>query len=205
MTAKGTFTSSPLLERGRSYYRVKPSANDQLTQFSPSQQLALQNLVKVGKKTITSFSLSCRLAKGKGVVALFSGPSGTGKTMAAKTLARELQSSLFVIDTSELIHRYIGKTEKNLARVLKAADSSGPLLLFDEADALFGKRTKVKDSHNGYANQEISYLFERLLAYQGVVILSVNRKTDLIRKIADQILHVIRFPTPPVLPFLRKF
>ena len=126
MTAKGTFTSSPLLERGRSYYRVKPSANDQLTQFSPSQQLALQNLVKVGKKTITSFSLSCRLAKGKGVVALFSGPSGTGKTMAAKTLARELQSSLFVIDTSELIHRYIGKTEKIWLGSSRPLTQAGP-------------------------------------------------------------------------------
>jgi SpoVK/Ycf46/Vps4 family AAA+-type ATPase len=204
MISKRTFTSSLLPKKGSAYIRVKPSPNDQLTQFSPYQQAALQNLVKVGKKIITSFSLRCRTVKNKGVVVLFSGASGTGKTMAAKALAREWQTSFFVIDTHQLTHRYIGETEKNLVRVLKAADSSGPLLFFDEADALFGKRTQVKDSHDRYANQEVSYLFERLLAYQGVVILSANRKGDLIRKIADYIPHVIRFSTPPIPPFPLK-
>jgi SpoVK/Ycf46/Vps4 family AAA+-type ATPase len=117
--------------------------------------------------------------RGLGIGALFAGASGTGKTMAAEVLANELRLDLYRIDLSSVVSKYIGETEKNLRRVFDAAESGGAVLLFDEADALFGKRSEVKDSHDRYANIEISYLLQRMEAYRGLAILTTNMKNAL--------------------------
>ena len=116
-------------------------------------------------------------APGGGTAALFAGPSGTGKTLAAEVLAGELSLDLHRIDLSAVVCKYIGETEKNLRRVFDAAESGGVVLLFDEADALFGKRTEVKDSHDRYANIEVSYLLQRMERYRGLAILTTNFRT----------------------------
>ena len=118
-------------------------------------------------------------ARGLGISALFAGESGTGKTMAAEVLARELKLDLYRIDLSAVVSKYIGETEKNLRRVFDAAEDSGAILLFDEADALFGKRSEVKDSHDRYANIEVSYLLQRMESYRGLAILTTNLKASL--------------------------
>ena len=112
--------------------------------------------------------------RGLGISALFSGASGTGKTMAAEVLANELALDLYRIDLSAVVSKYIGETEKNLRRLFDAAEETGAILLFDEADALFGKRSEVKDSHDRYANIEVSYLLQRMEAYRGLAILTTN-------------------------------
>src|SRR5262249_42933134 len=112
-----------------------------------------------------------KIDRGLGISALFVGQSGTGKTLAAEVLARELELDLYRIDLSQVVSKFIGETEKNLRRVFDAAEESGAILLFDEADALFGRRSEVKDSHDRYANIEVSYLLQRMEAYRGLAIL----------------------------------
>jgi ATPase family associated with various cellular activities (AAA)/Winged helix domain, variant len=135
-------------------------------------------------------------ARGLGVSVLFEGPSGTGKTMAAEVLARDLRLDLYRIDLSQVVSKYIGETEKNLRRVFDAADIGGAILLFDEADALFGKRSDVKDSHDRYANIEVSYLLQRMEAYRGLAILTTNRRDALDEAFLRRIRFVVRFPFP---------
>ena len=135
-------------------------------------------------------------ARGLGISALFEGPSGTGKTMAAEVLAGELHLDLYRIDLSRVVSKYIGETEKNLRRVFDAAEAGAAILLFDEADALFGKRTEVKDSHDRYANIEISYLLQRMEAYRGLAILTTNAKDALDPAFMRRIRFVVRFPFP---------
>ena len=135
-------------------------------------------------------------ARGLGVSVLFEGPSGTGKTMAAEVLARDLDLDLYRIDLSQVVSKYIGETEKNLRRVFDAADAGGAILLFDEADALFGKRSEVRDSHDRYANIEVSYLLQRMEAYRGLAILTTNRRDALDDAFFRRIRFVVRFPFP---------
>jgi hypothetical protein len=135
-------------------------------------------------------------ARGLGISALFAGESGTGKTMAAEVLAGELGLELYRIDLSSVVSKYIGETEKNLRRVFDAADGSGSILLFDEADALFGKRSEVKDSHDRYANIEVSYLLQRMEAYRGLAILTTNAKPALDRSFQRRLRFVVHFPFP---------
>ena len=139
-----------------------------------------------------------RGSRGLGVSALFAGPSGTGKTMAAEVLARELRLDLYRIDLSTVVSKYIGETEKNLRRVFDAADEGGAILLFDEADALFGKRSEVKDSHDRYANIEVSYLLQRMEAYRGLAILTTNLKDSLDSAFLRRLRFVVQFPFPDV-------
>ena len=134
--------------------------------------------------------------RGLGISALFVGSSGTGKTMAAEVLAQELRLDLYRIDLSSVVSKYIGETEKNLRRVFDAAEESGTILLFDEADALFGKRTEVKDSHDRYANIEISYLLQRMEAYRGLAILTTNFRSALDTAFLRRIRFVVEFPFP---------
>ncbi|GAA3634198.1 hypothetical protein GCM10022200_16760 [Microbacterium awajiense] len=115
---------------------------------------------------------------GRGFRALFSGPSGTGKTLAAQALATELDQPLYRVDLSRLASRYIGETEKNLDALFDRAEQGGWILFFDEADALFGKRTDVRDAHDRYANLEVSYLRQRLEAHPGAVIIAAEREPD---------------------------
>jgi hypothetical protein len=137
-----------------------------------------------------------RSSRGLGISALFAGPSGTGKTTAAEVLAHELRLDLFRIDLSQVISKYIGETEKNLSRVFDAAEQGAAVLLFDEADALFGKRTDVKDSHDRYANCEVSYLLQRMEAYRGLAILTTNRKSSLDQAFLRRLRFVVEFPFP---------
>jgi SpoVK/Ycf46/Vps4 family AAA+-type ATPase len=131
-----------------------------------------------------------------GISALFAGTSGTGKTMAAEVLANERRLDLYRIDLSAVVSKYIGETEKNLRRVFDAAEAGGAILLFDEADALFGKRSEVKDSHDRYANIEVGYLLQRMEAYHGLAILTTNLKNALDTAFLRRIRFVVQFPFP---------
>jgi len=138
-----------------------------------------------------------RLAGGHSSVrALFSGPSGTGKTMSASVVARQLGLELYRVELSSVVSKYVGETEKNLERVLSAAESSNALLLFDEADALFGKRTEVKDAHDRYANIETAFLLQRIETFDGVVILATNLAGNLDESFSRRIQFHIEFPMP---------
>ncbi|MFG2135502.1 ATP-binding protein [Streptomyces sp. NPDC048650] len=136
------------------------------------------------------------LRSGLGVTALFAGGSGTGKTLAAEVMAKELGLDLFIVDLSQVVSKYIGETEKNLSKVFDAAERGGALLLFDEADALFGKRSEVKDSHDRYANLEVSYLLMRMEAYRGLAVLTTNMKKALDSAFMRRIRFVVDFPFP---------
>ena len=138
-----------------------------------------------------------------GLAALFAGPPGTGKTMAAEALAHTLRLPLYRIDLSQVVNKYIGETEKNLRRLFDAADASDVVLFFDEADALFGKRTEVKDAHDRYANLEVSYLLERMERFKGLAILATNRKKDLDEAFLRRLRFVVDFPLPGVPERLR--
>ena len=131
-----------------------------------------------------------------GLAALFAGPPGTGKTMAAEAIAAELDLPMYRIDLSQVVNKYIGETEKNLRRLFDVADSADVILFFDEADALFGKRTEVKDAHDRYANLEISYLLERMERFKGLAILATNRRKDLDEAFLRRLRFVVEFPLP---------
>lgn len=137
-----------------------------------------------------------RSRRGLGLSALFSGPSGTGKTLAAEVIAAELGLDLYRIDLSAVVSKYIGETEKNLKRVFDAAEEGGVVLLFDEAEALFGKRSEVKDSHDRYANIEIGYLLQRMESYQGVAILTTNLRSTLDQAFQRRLRFIVDFPFP---------
>ena len=134
--------------------------------------------------------------RGLGVSALFTGESGTGKTLAAEVLAHELSLDLYRVDLASVVSKYIGESEKNLRQIFDAAEEGGVALLFDEADALFGKRTEVKDSHDRYANIQVNYLLQRLEAFQGLAILTTNFKASLDRAFQRRLRFTIHFPFP---------
>jgi SpoVK/Ycf46/Vps4 family AAA+-type ATPase len=134
--------------------------------------------------------------RGMGISALFAGSSGTGKTLAAEVLANTLHLDLYRIDLSSVVSKYIGETEKNLRRVFDAAEDGGAILFFDEADALFGKRSEVKDSHDRYANIEINYLLQRMESYRGLAVLATNMKSALDAAFLRRIRFVVNFPFP---------
>jgi SpoVK/Ycf46/Vps4 family AAA+-type ATPase len=131
-----------------------------------------------------------------GIAVLFYGSPGTGKTMGAEALATALDLPMFRIDLSQVVNKYIGETEKNLKRIFDAAELSDCLLFFDEADALFGKRTEVKDAHDRFANIEISYLLERMERFKGLAILATNRRKDLDDAFLRRLRFIIEFPIP---------
>jgi hypothetical protein len=131
-----------------------------------------------------------------GISVLFAGPPGTGKTMAAEVLARKLDMPMYRIDLSQVVNKYIGETEKNLKRLFDLADIADTILFFDEADALFGRRSEVKDAHDRYANLEISYLLERMERFKGLAILATNRRKDLDDAFLRRLRHIIEFPLP---------
>lgn len=137
-----------------------------------------------------------KLSLGKGLVALFSGPSGTGKTFAAEIIAGELGMDLYQIDLSCVVSKYIGETEKNLSRLFQEAQDSNAILFFDEADALFGKRTEVRDAHDRYANIEINYLLQRVEEYEGVIILASNVSKHIDAAFLRRMHFVVEFPFP---------
>jgi vesicle-fusing ATPase len=142
------------------------------------------------------WELGARTTRGLGVTALFAGESGTGKTLAAEVIAGELGLDLYRIDLAATVSKYIGETEKNLRRVFEAAEAGGAVLLFDEADALFGKRGEVKDGHDRYANLEIAYLLQRMESYRGLAILTTNLRSNVDRAFLRRLRFVVQFPFP---------
>lgn len=152
--------------------------------------------VRQRARVYETWGFSRQSGRGLGITALFAGASGTGKTMAADIIANELQLDLYRIDLSSVVSKYIGETEKNLRRLFDAAEAGGAILLFDEADALFGKRTQVKDSHDRHANIEVAYLLQRMEAYHGLAILTTNLKESLDQAFLRRIRFVVQFPFP---------
>ncbi|MBD1928525.1 ATP-binding protein [Trichocoleus sp. FACHB-90] len=152
--------------------------------------------VRQRAKVYESWGFAGKGGRGLGISALFAGASGTGKTMAAEVIAGELRLDLYRIDLSSVISKYIGETEKNLRRVFDAAEAGGAILLFDEADALFGKRSEVKDSHDRHANIEVSYLLQRMESYRGLAILTTNLKGSLDQAFLRRIRFIVQFSFP---------
>jgi SpoVK/Ycf46/Vps4 family AAA+-type ATPase len=149
-----------------------------------------------GYRVLSEWGFGRKLSLGKGVNALFAGPSGTGKTMAAEIIANALQLDLYKIDLSGVVSKYIGETEKNLGRIFAAAENANAILFFDEADALFGKRSEVHDSHDRYANIEISYLLQKMEEYEGITIMATNLRQNLDESFVRRLAFTIYFPFP---------
>jgi SpoVK/Ycf46/Vps4 family AAA+-type ATPase len=179
--------------------RIEPAAGwDELVLPEPQRETLREIALHVRHRATVyeSWGFAAKSSRGLGISALFAGPSGTGKTMAAEVLANELRLDLYRIDLSSVVSKYIGETEKNLRRVFDAAEEGGSILLFDEADALFGKRSEVKDSHDRYANIEISYLLQRMEAYRGLAILTTNQRSALDQAFLRRLRFVVQVPFP---------
>ena len=166
----------------------------------PEAETALLHQVadQVGQrsKVYDQWGFGRKMSRGLGVTVLFAGESGTGKTLAAETLASHLHLDLYRVDLSATVSKYIGETEKNLRRLFDAAEEGGAILFFDEADALFGKRSEVKDSHDRYANIEVNYLLQRMESYRGLAILATNMKSALDTAFLRRLRFVVQFPFP---------
>lgn len=147
-------------------------------------------------RVFSDWGFDRKLSHGKGLSALFSGPPGTGKTMAAEVIAHELQVDLYKVDLSGVVSKYIGETEKNLSRIFQEAETSNAILFFDEADALFGKRTEVSDAHDRYANIETSYLLQKMEEYEGIVILATNLRENMDEAFTRRLRFIVEFPFP---------
>lgn len=179
--------------------RIAPAAGwDDLV--LPEQQLAaLRDLLRHARYRATvyeTWNLAGAGRRGSGVTALFAGPSGTGKSLAAEVIAAELDVDLYRVDLSQVVSKYIGETEKNLHRVFDAAEHSGAVLVIDEADALFGQRSEVKDSHDRYANVEVSYLLQRMESYHGLAILTTNLRANIDEAFIRRLGFIVTFPFP---------
>jgi hypothetical protein len=179
--------------------RVEPRAGRDDLVLPAQQRAVLDEIVAhVRQRALVheEWGFSAVLRRGLGVTALFAGGTGTGKTLAAEVVAGALGLDLFVVDLSQMVSKYIGETEKNLRRVFDAAERGGAVLLFDEADALFGKRSEVKDSHDRYANIEVSYLLMRMEAYRGLAVLTTNMRKALDSAFLRRLRFVVEFPFP---------
>ena len=179
--------------------RLEPKATwDDLVLSDESSKLLRQIATQVhGRfRVYEDWGYAKKMTRGLGISALFAGESGTGKTMAAEVIANELRLHLYRIDLSAVVSKYIGETEKNLRRLFDAAELGGAILFFDEADALFGKRSEVKDSHDRYANIEINYLLQRMEAFSGLAILASNMKSALDPAFLRRLRFIVNFPFP---------
>jgi AAA+ superfamily predicted ATPase len=165
----------------------------------PDQQAQLREIcdqVQYRHIVYRQWGFSRKLSLGKGLTVLFSGPPGTGKTMAAEVIANELRLDLYKIDLSQVVSKYIGETEKNLDRIFRAAETANAILFFDEADALFGRRSEVKDAHDRYANIEIGYLLQKMEEYEGIAILATNLRQNMDEAFVRRIQAIVEFPFP---------
>jgi hypothetical protein len=179
--------------------RLQPKATwDDLVLPAEEIDLLRQIAEQVRQRSIVyeDWGFNKRMNRGLGISALFAGGSGTGKTMAAEVIANDLRLNLYRIDLSAVVSKYIGETEKNLRRLFDAAEDGGAILFFDEADALFGKRSEIKDSHDRYANIEINYLLQRMEAYKGLAILASNMKSALDNAFMRRLRFILNFPFP---------
>jgi hypothetical protein len=191
-------------------YFTRPKIDELAQYIEPIADWEQLVLPEMHKKTLREISMQVRLRnkvykewgfgekgnRGLGISALFAGESGTGKTMASEVIANDLNLDLYRIDLSQVVNKYIGETEKNLKRIFDAAEDGGAILLFDEADALFGKRSDVKDSHDRYSNIEVSYLLQRMETYKGLAILTTNMKNALDKSFMRRIRFAVNFPHP---------
>jgi len=180
-------------------HRVEPRAGWEDLVLPPLQLDTLKQIVTHARQRALvhgQWGFAERYSRGLGITALFAGSSGTGKTMAAEVVAAELDLDLYQIDLAGVVSKYIGETEKNLRRIFDAAEDGGSVLLFDEADAIFGKRSEVKDSHDRYANLEISYLLQRMEAYRGLAVLTTNMKHALDEAFLRRLRFIVQFPFP---------
>ena len=178
---------------------VEPQAGWDDLVLPAAQTAQLRGLVETVRHRATvndRWGFASRSARGLGTAALFAGPSGTGKTLAAEVVAGELGLDLLVVDLSQVVSKYIGETEKHLARLFDTAEDSGAVLLFDEADTLFGKRTEVRDSHDRYANLEVGYLLQRVESFRGLAILTTNARAALDPAFLRRLRVVVSFPYP---------
>ncbi|WP_333740220.1 AAA family ATPase [Streptomyces sp. IBSBF 2806] len=179
--------------------RVEPSRTVQDLVLPPEPLELLHGLCEWmvhRRRVMDEWGFDRRMSQGKGVSALFAGPPGTGKTMAAEVVAHDVGLDLFKIDLSMVISKYIGETEKNLERVFTAAADTDAILFFDEADALFGKRSDVHDAHDRYANIEVAYLLQRMEEYDGLAILATNMRGHLDDAFTRRLRFVVEFPFP---------
>jgi len=179
--------------------RLEPRAAWADIVLPPVEKNLLRQIAdQVGNRTrvYNEWGFARKMNRGLGISALFAGDSGTGKTMAAEVIANELRLNLYRIDLSAVVSKYIGETEKNLRRLFDAAEDGGAILFFDEADALFGKRSEVKDSHDRYANIEINYLLQRMETYRGLAILATNVKSALDTAFVRRLRFIVDFPFP---------
>jgi hypothetical protein len=167
-----------------------------LPQHALSQLGELHDRVAQRQRVLGEWGFNRVLALGRGICALFAGPSGTGKTMAADVVARELGLDLYKIDLATVVSKYIGETEKNLERIFDAAESANAVLFFDEADAIFGKRSEVRDAHDRYANIEIAYLLQKMEQYDGIAILATNLRENLDDAFLRRLHFIVEFPMP---------
>lgn len=179
--------------------RLRPVATwDDIVLPDPEMRLLRQLVAQVAcrAQVYDDWEFRARLGRGLGISALFAGPSGTGKTMAAEVIAKALDLRLYRIDLSAVVSKYIGETEKNLRALFDAAEGGGAILFFDEADALFGKRSEVRDSHDRYANIETSYLLQRIESFRGLVIMSTNMRNALDQAFLRRLRFIVSFPYP---------
>ena len=201
-------TTGDLLDSGRALtapqvghfvVQIKPRYTWEDIVLPPDKMRQLRSIaawMQFRRRVHEEWGFGQKLSRGKGLNVLFTGPSGTGKTMAAEILAHELSLELLQIDLSSVISKYIGETEKNLSAIFREAEQSQSLLFFDEADSLFGKRTEVKDAHDRYANIEVNYLLQRVEQYGGVVVLATNLQRNLDDAFLRRIKEVVDFPFP---------
>jgi len=181
--------------------RLEPKATWQDIVLPDSEAALLHQIaaqVDQRSRVYQSWGFGLKMSRGLGISVLLAGEPGTGKTMAAEVLANQLRLNLYRIDLSAVVSKYIGETEKNLRRLFDAAEDGGAVLFFDEADALFGKRSEVKDSHDRYANIEINYLLQRMEAFGGLAILATNMKSSLDQAFMRRLRFVVNLPFPGV-------
>jgi SpoVK/Ycf46/Vps4 family AAA+-type ATPase len=177
-------------------YKIKPTQSLDGKVFSPTITKELKKVTSYARKSAAVNKSNVIRKRSVKKISLFTGADRTGKTLAAETLASSLKKDLYRIDLSKVVSKYIGETEKNLEKIFKKAENKNWILFFDEADALFGKRTEVKDSHDRYANIEINYLVERIENYPGLVILATNMKENIDDAFIRRLRYIIEFPSP---------
>lgn len=192
---KSHSTSRVELEQLAQRINVKTDWNQlRLPQEEVTLLHQIADYVKQRNRMFEDYGLPDKIKRGVGISALFTGNNGTGKTMAARVIANDLNLDLYRIDLSTVVSKYIGETEKNLGRLFDAADDSNAILLFDEADSLFGKRFGVKDAYDRYANMSIAYLLQRIESYQGLAILTTNTKDSLDSAFMRRLRFIVDFP-----------
>jgi hypothetical protein len=193
----GRLISTPRLQRFTVPISPRVSWDDIVLPREKIEQLQrIARWKRLRHRVHEDWGFGARVARGQGLNVLFTGPPGTGKTLAAEVLAKDLGLDLFQIDLSTVVSKYIGQTEKNLSAIFGEADQTQSILFFDEADALFGKRTEVRDAHDRYANVEINFLLQRLEQYDGIVILATNMRRNVDEAFVRRLNDVVDFPVP---------